>query len=304
MPKSQSLSVRARLLRLVVRYGIASCFKATTSIDKQRRIMNKMSLIPVPRGTRIEPVSAAGVAAEWVVPPGAGDAVILYLHGGGYNIGSPGTHRAMVARLADAAEARALVLDYRLAPEYPHPAALEDSLAGYNWLLGQGVQPGKITLAGDSAGGGLALATLVSLRDAGIALPAAAVCLSPWTDVSLSGATMRTLEDKDPMLNRPWLEQMAAGYTRGGVSRQTPLVSPLFADLKGLPRLLIQVGSDEMLLSDAERLGARAREAGVPVTLEVWEGLWHVWQVFAGYMPEADRAIAGIAAFIQAHPRA
>jgi acetyl esterase/lipase len=303
MPQSQSLSIRGRLLRLVVRYGIAPRFKVGMPIEKQRRIINKISLIPVPRGTRIEPVSAAGVAAEWVVPPGAGDAIILYLHGGGYNIGSLGTHRAMVARLAGAVGARALVLDYRLAPEHPHPAAVEDSVAGYNWLLSQNVLPGKITLAGDSAGGGLALATLVSLRDAGIALPAAAVCFSPWTDLSLSGETIGTLENKDPMLNRPWLEQMAANYTRGGASRQAPLVSPLFADLKGLPRLLIQVGSDEMLLSDAQGLEARAREAGVPVTLEVWQGLWHVWPLFAGYMPEADRAIAGAAAFIQPPPR-
>ena len=158
-------------------------------------------------------------------------------------------------------------------------------------------------IAGDSAGGGLTLATLMSLRDGNDPLPAAAVCFSPWTDVTLSGETIRTLEAQDPMLNLPWIEQMAAGYTRGGVPPEAPLVSPLFADLAGLPPLLVQVGSEEMLLSDAQRLELQARPAGVPVTLEVWPRMWHVWQLFGGFMPEANRALDRVGDFIGQHCR-
>jgi acetyl esterase/lipase len=257
------------------------------------------TMAPMPEDVACQPVRAGGVPAEWVTAPGAGDRVVLYLHGGGYVIGSINSHRDLAGRLSRAAGARVLVLDYRLAPEHPFPAAVDDALAAYRWLLAEGHTPRNVAIGGDSAGGGLTLATLVALRDAGETLPAAGVCLSPWTDLAGSGESLRTKADADPMVQWSRLAQYADAYL-GGKDARTPLASPLYADLRGLPPLLIQVGTAETLLDDAIRVAERAEAAGVDVTYEAWDDMIHVFQAFAALLPEGQQAVDRIGAFVRA----
>ena len=253
----------------------------------------------VPPDTSLQPVDVGGMPGEWIAGPGvSADRVVLYLHGGGYVIGSIATHRAMVARISQASGARVLVIEYRLAPEYPFPAAVEDATAAYRWLLAQGVDPARAVMAGDSAGGGLTVAALVSLRDSGDTLPAAAVCLSPWTDLEGTGESMATKAAVDPLIERDGIDMMAKLYLAGADPR-APLASPIYADLHGLPPMLIHVGTAEVLLDDAVRLGERARAAGVEVVLEPWEDMIHVWHCFAHVLPEAQRAIDRVGEFIR-----
>jgi acetyl esterase/lipase len=259
------------------------------------------SVAQAPAGTRIAPANAGGVPAEWVTPAGAaGGRVIMYLHGGAYQLGSPATLRHLVALLSAAAQGRALSVDYRLAPEHPFPAAVDDAVAAYRWLLAAGHDPASVAIAGDSAGGGLTLATLVALRDAGDPLPAAAVAMSPWTDLALTGESLRTRARVDVMLKPAGMPETAALYLAGADPRH-PYASPLYADLRGLPPLLIQVGDAEVILDDSTRFAARARGAGVDVTLEVWEEMPHVFQAFAGLLPEADQAVARIGSWLGKH---
>jgi epsilon-lactone hydrolase len=265
-----------------------------------RAVFEEMAA-PAPPDIKSERVNAGGVDAEWVSAPGAEtDRAVLYLHGGGYVIGSVKTHRDLMGRVSRGAHARVLGLNYRLAPENPFPAAVDDALSAYRWLLAQGLKPERIAVAGDSAGGGLVVATLVAIRDAKLHLPAAGVCLSPWVDLEGIGESMKTRAQADPVVQREALVGMAQAYLQGKDPR-TPLAAPLYADLKGLPPLLIQVGDAETLLDDSNRLAERAREAGVQVKLEVWPEMIHVWQLFAGFLPEGQRAIDGIAEFISAH---
>lgn len=253
----------------------------------------------LPAGTRVEHVQAPLAPAEWLRPAGAGDAVLLYLHGGGYVIGSPRSHRHLVAAIAGAAGLRALVPEYRLAPEHPFPAALDDAVAAYRWLVGQaGVAPARIVIGGDSAGGGLTISTLLALRDAGDPLPAAAVCLSPWVDLSFSLPSCQPGATADPVLDAQVVRAMAQAYLDRCDARQ-PLASPLFADLRGLPPLLIQVGGNEALLDDSRALAARASRANVQVTLEVWPDMVHVWQWFAPIFDGAQPAIDRLGEFIR-----
>src|SRR5262247_804104 len=254
---------------------------------------------PVASDITCEKVDTACVPAEWVVAPGAeSERVLLYLHGGGYVIGSLNTHRDLAGRLSRAAAARVLLIDYRLAPEYPHPAAVEDATTAYRWLLRHGATPAHTVIAGDSAGGGLTVATLVALRDAGDALPASGVCISPWVDLEGIGESMTAKASVDPMVQYQGLVRFANLYL-GGANPRTPLAAPLYADLHGLPPLFIHVGTAETLLDDATRLAERARMAGVEVTLEVWEEMIHVWHLFAGLLPEGQQAIERIGAYIQ-----
>jgi acetyl esterase/lipase len=225
--------------------------------------------------------------------------VILFLHGGAFAAGSHVSHRQMVIEAGRQAGARTLALSYRLAPENPFPAALDDALAGYRFLLAQGVDPRRIAVAGDSAGGGLTMALLVSLRDAGQKLPACAWCISPWVDLENRGETMTTKAAEDPMIQKPYLDDLAAAYLHGADPRQ-PLASPLHARLQGLPPLLIQVGSAETLLDDSVRLTARAGAADVRVTLEVWPEMIHVWHLFHPQLTAGRRALASAGAFIRA----
>jgi acetyl esterase/lipase len=257
------------------------------------------NVFPVASDVQVEPVDIDGIAAEWLSAPGADpERVMLYLHGGGYVICSVNTHRDLASRLSRAAAARVLIIDYRLAPEHPHPAAVDDAVNAYRWLLGRGIDPTRTTIAGDSAGGGLTVAALLALRDQQERLPAAAVCLSPWVDLEATGESMVTKADVDPMVKPEILRKMAAHYL-GGLDPRTPLAAPLHADLSGLPPLLIQVGTAETLLDDATRLAAKAREAGGDVTLEPWEDMVHVWHIFAPLLPEGQRAIERIGEFVR-----
>jgi monoterpene epsilon-lactone hydrolase len=255
---------------------------------------------PPPEDAVCAPVDAGGVPAEWITASGAAaDGALLYLHGGGYCMGSIDTHRPLAARLSAATGLRALVLDYRLAPEHPFPAAVDDATAAYRWLLARGIAPARIVVAGDSAGGGLTVATLVALRDAGDPLPAAGVCLSPWVDLDGEGESMTARAHLDPMVQREHLRVMAAHYL-GTAHARTPLAAPLHADLHALPPLLVQVGTRETLLDDATRLAARAEAAGVRVALETWDDMIHVWHAFAPLLPEAGQAIGRIGTWVRA----
>jgi monoterpene epsilon-lactone hydrolase len=256
------------------------------------------SMMPVPAEAKSAAVDAGGVPAEWIEMPGAVPGrTILYLHGGGYVIGSPATHRSLVARISAATRARCLAIDYRLAPEHPFPAAVDDAVAAYRWLLSQGVERSRLVVAGDSAGGGLTLATLIALRDAGGPLPAAGVCLSPWTDLEGTGNSATDPSVGDPMIQRDGLLEWGRLYL-GATDPQHPLAAPLHADYRGLPPLLIQVGTREVLLDDSTRVAAKAKAAGVDVTLERGEGLIHVWQFFGPDVPESVSAIARIGEFV------
>lgn len=248
----------------------------------------------------VEPVDARGVPAELVTTgePSSGDRVLLYLHGGGYVLGSLRTARGLAAELSRASGARVLSVDYRLAPEFPFPAALDDSVAAYRHLLDLGVGPGDIALCGDSAGGGLAVATMVALRDSGLDLPAACVCLSPWTDLSMGGRSYSTNAERDPQVDRGMLAEMAAAYAVDE-SIAAPQISPVNADLSGLPPILVQVGDAEALLDDALAFTERARTAGVEVNLRVWPDMIHVWQVYAPKLPEARDALLEAADWMQ-----
>jgi acetyl esterase/lipase len=246
-------------------------------------------------------VNAGGVTAEWVTAEGASDSrVVLYLHGGGYIIGSPRTHRPMMAVLSQAAGARVLGLDYRLAPEHPFPAPVEDSVSAYRWLLNEGYDPSMIAVAGDSAGGGLTVSALVQFRYLGMPMAGAAVCISPWVDMEGLGESMDTRAEADPMVGKESLMVSAKTYL-GGADPRAPLAAPLYADLRGLPPILIQVGDSEVLLDDSTRLAGVAREAGVDVQMDVWDDMIHVWHLFAPILPEGNQAIQKAGEFIRKH---
>jgi acetyl esterase/lipase len=253
---------------------------------------------PVPEAALITPVNDAGVRGEWVEWRGqAARHTVLYLHGGGYVGCSPATYRQFTAALARESQARLFVLDYRLAPEHRFPAPVEDAVQAYRWLLAQGIAPQTLVLGGDSAGGGLAIATLVALRDAGFPLPGAAFALSPWTDLAATGASLQRNEATDAMFYAESVRRFARFYL-GEAPTKTPLASPLYADLHGLPPLRIYVSGSEVLLDDAVRLAERAGAAGVTVELQVRDGLIHVWPIFYGLFPEAAETLGELAAFI------
>jgi acetyl esterase/lipase len=272
--------------------------QALPSTPQEMRARFEQMAAPPEADIKCESVTAGGVKAEWISAPGAAtDRAVLYLHGGGYVVGSIKTHRDLMGRVSRAAKVRVLGLDYRLAPEHPFPAAVDDSVAAYRWMLQQNLKPSGIAVAGDSAGGGLVVAALVAIRDAKLPLPAAGVCLSPWVDLEGLGESMKTREQADPVVRRDMLTQMAGAYL-GGKSARTPLAAPLYADLKGLPPLLIQVGDAETLLDDSNRLAQKARVAGVDVKLEVWPEMIHVFQLFAGFLPEGQQAVDGIGQYL------
>lgn len=249
-------------------------------------------------GVTVETVSIGERHAEWLTPAnGEAQGTILYLHGGGYVIGSLDTIRPMASHLAAAAACRVLTLDYRLAPEHPHPAAVEDAVAAYRWLLEQGHPPERLAIGGDSAGGGLTVCALVALRDAGLARPAGGVCLSPWTDLTCQAASLDSNAGTDPQVQR-WLLTEMAGYYLAGQDATAPLASPVYADLRDLPPLLIHVGGAEALLDDATRLADAAEASGVDVTLECWEHMIHVWHAFVPVLPEAGAGLARVAEWL------
>lgn len=269
-------------------------------IQSMRAEIQHAPAYPKPADIAWRAVDSGGVEAEWNVPDDcAPGRVVVYCHGGGFALGDIRTWRPLCSHLARACRARVLSVGYRLAPEHPYPAALEDALAAYRFVLSSGADPTKLVLAGDSAGGGLAIATLVALREAGDPLPAAGVCLSPWFDLTLSNPAIDALADVDPMVTRPMLEEFRDAYL-AGTDPRTPTVSPLHADLAGLPPLLVQVGRDEVLVGEAEAFAKRASAAGVDVTFEPWDDAFHVWHMFADELPEAREAIAGIGSYVAA----
>ncbi|HYR73746.1 MAG TPA: alpha/beta hydrolase [Candidatus Acidoferrum sp.] len=270
-----------------------------TTAERRAQYERAEKVFPTPPDVKVERVNVPAAPAEWLRPPSAVPGrVVLYLHGGGYVIGSPRSHRHLAAAIAGAAGASALLLDYRLAPEHPFPAAVEDATAAYRWLLDQAIAPEHIVIAGDSAGGGLTVATVLALREARVPLPAGGVCISPWVDLTCSGASYATKAAADPIVRRAGVEEMARAYL-GATPPRTPLASPLFADLRGLPPLLIHVGSDEVLLDDAVQLAERAKAAGVDATLEIYDRMIHVWHWFLPMLDEAQTAVEAIGQFVR-----
>jgi len=291
------------VLRAALRLGMVRTFRAGLPVERQRaRLRNLARLTVTPRRAGFVPARCGGVPGEWVGVRGGqrGPTTILYLHGGGYCTGSPLTHRAITGHLAVACTARVFVADYRLAPEHPHPAAVEDAVAACRGLLEEGVAAGDLVIAGDSAGGGLSVATALRLRELGLPQPRALVLFSPWVDLTLAG--LGPLPPGEVMLTLPWVRECAAAYLAGQDPRG-PLASPVGADLRGLPSTLVQVGTDELLLPDARRLHQRLGEAGVTVRLEEYPARWHVFQASAGVLADADRALESVARFLRAPAR-
>jgi epsilon-lactone hydrolase len=300
-PVSPTLRPPETLLRATLR-GVAPLFVSPrVPIPKQRRFADALSAVQrPPRGTRVAPAEMGGVSGERVSPPGsAPEGVLLFLHGGGYAIGSPRTHRALAARVAASIGVPAFVPAYRLAPEHPHPAALEDALAAYRGLLADGTEPRRIVVAGDSAGGGLALALAMALRDAGVRPPAAVGMLCPWLDLTADVAGTRQSAPREPLLTPAGIARWAAAYTNG-CDPTDPAISPLFGDLSGLPPLVLEYAGDDLLAGDGERLVERANAAGADLQHRRYQGLWHVFHTHADVLAGADEAVAGFGADLQA----
>jgi monoterpene epsilon-lactone hydrolase len=293
------VSLRSELVRLGVRWFIKRKRRRRPTVAAARQsILTATRWVPSPpAGTEVVAVDAGGVPGELVATPASRpDRHVLFLHGGGYVTGSPALYRHFTWRIATAVRARVLAIDYRLAPEHPFPAALDDALAAFRWLLAGMADPQRAAVLGDSAGGGLALALLLRLRDEGIELPAAAVALSPWTDLALTGTSLSLNVKSDPMLNAKDTRLFADCYLAGADPRN-PYASPLYGNLAGLPPTLIHVGSDEILHDDAVRMAENLRAAGCRVRIEVWRRMPHGWHLFAPVLPEAMEAIAHIGAF-------
>ncbi len=289
-------SWQAHALDAIIRVQVKRKMKRKPSLEQVRAVMNAGSL-PAPKDVDYRTDRVGGIEGEWVSKPvGPGDApVLLYLHGGGYFACSPRTHRPITGSFARAG-LRVFVPDYRLAPEHPYPAAVEDALAAWHGLRTAGHEAARIVVAGDSAGGGLSLALLLALRDAGEDLPAAAALFSPWTDLAATGESIRTNARREAMFDVNSAEDGAAFYL-GGADPRTPGISPLYADLHGLPPLLIHVGDREVLRDDATRVAQKARAAGVRVEERVWPVVPHVWQM-ASFVPEARESLAIAAGFL------
>ncbi len=266
--------------------------------SNQERLLSRLK---PPTDSSCESMMVGDVPAEWIAANRVDNGrIILYLHGGAYCLGSINTHRALAAYIGKAAQARTLIIDYRLAPEYHHPAALDDATYAYKWLLAQGHAPQNIAIVGDSAGGGLTLATLLKLREEKVPMPGTAVTLSPWSDLAGTGASIKQKQNVDYILSPQFLSNSARLYTNGhGLDNH--FISPYYASYHNFPPLLIQVGTDEILLDDAVRLAQKAQADGVDVTLDIWEGMLHVWQMGVPYIPEAKEAITQIGVFIQQH---
>ena len=270
------------------------------SVEEARQMYDKAQYVfDLPDGVEVTEDEVGGIPAEVVTPSNRDGGTFLYFHGGGYAIGSPVSHRHLVAAIAAASRTRGVALDYRRAPEHPFPAAVDDALAGYRGLLDSGTAPGSIVLGGDSAGGGLTAATLLAVRDAGLPLPAAGVCISPWTDLTNEAGSYRTHAERDPLVFQEDIDRWRNAYL-AGTDPRAPLASPLHAELAGLPPLLIQVGSEEVLLDDSRGLAERCEAAGVEATLEVWDDMIHVWHWFGEYLDEAEKAVARIGEFVRA----
>lgn len=293
-------SVQAHLLNLLVRWQVKRKLRSMPDVATMRRLLRAGSL-PAPRGVRINTLFLGGIAGDLVEAAGAAAAAaptLLYLHGGAYIGCSPATHRPITGGFAQRGF-RVVVPDYRLAPENPYPAALDDAVAVYRALLHRGTRPADLAVAGDSAGGGLALALLLALRDRGLPLPRAAAVFSPWTDLAATGESLRSNSRRDAMFYGANIPVAAEAYL-GGADPRNPLISPLYGDFHGLPPLLVHVGAREVLRDDSTRLAERARAAGVTVELTVWPVVPHVVQIAHRLVPEGRRSLDVAAAFLHA----
>lgn len=287
------------VMRAVIRLAVRPILGTRVPVRLQRRLVDAVGRVArLPRGTRVSEVVLGGRPAERIAAPSADDRrAVLYLHGGGYTVGSTTTHRALATHLASAVGAPVYVLDYRLAPEHPYPAAVDDAAAGYAALLDTGVPAQRVAVAGDSAGGGLSLALMTRLRATGVPLPAALALISPWADLTLEAVRD---DRRDPMLRAAWLRACAARYGAGADPRM-PELSPLFADLAGLPPMMVHAANDEILRGSVEHLVTRVRTAGVPVRYRRLPRLWHVAHLNAGLVTDATAAVRELGAFLREH---
>jgi len=297
-------SLRARTLRWITsRYISKIDTREADPLELRQKLIRVSRYLRKVRGVGVEETTVNGLHAEWLRPKAAREGkVLLYLHGGAYVIGNCVTHRNMVSHIAKTARMNALVPEYRLAPEHKFPAGIEDAVGVYRYLLAEGFRPGDITIAGDSAGGGLTAATLLSLRHAGDPMPANAVLLSPFLDVTASGESMQTRAEQDPWFKPDDIEVVAGLYCNDESEATNPLVSPVFAHVAGLPPTYIQVGDDEILLSDSTRFADKLKESGGDVQIDVFPEMWHVFQLFIGKMPEARAAINKIGDYLRGSP--
>jgi epsilon-lactone hydrolase len=297
MPSFQNYILK-NLMKLSVK-RLAAKILLEKGMDKRRDSIDGIGerFGKLPEKCRREPIKIGEMYAEWLkFPTSREDKVILYFHGGAYEYGSANTHRTLAARIGEGAGVKVLLPEYRLAPEHHFPAAIEDAVEVYHWLISQEFQPKNIIFAGDSAGAGLSVVTALVLRDQNEPLPAGIICLSPWVDLTSSGESYVKNQEEDPYLTVEAVKRAARMYA-GEERLDHPLISPVFADLTGLPPMFIQSGSDEILQSDAEKLAAKARLCGVNVTLRTWDGMWHVWQISGKFLPEARNAIKEIGSF-------
>ncbi len=293
-------SIRANIVRSISGAYMQRVNAAEVDVRKIRRLWDYLGgLMVMAFGVKKTRDEINGLYAEWLTPRDRmDDKLLLYLHGGGYVVGGCDNHRKMVSHIARAGHIQALLPEYRLSPESKYPAAIEDVVGVYRTLLTCGIKAENMVIAGDSAGGGLAVAMLLSLRDAGDPLPAAAILLSPFLDATASGESMRSRASQDPWFHAEGVSLIADYYCEPQ-QRSDPLVSPIFADVGGLPPLYIQVGDDEILLSDSERFAEKIAAAGGEIDLEIWPEMWHVFQMFVGKMPESGRAIIKIGDFVR-----
>ena len=294
------VSWQSRIIDPALRFRKDRHIDPKGSIEKLRRQYQKTAehWSKVKGDIKVTEIETGRTRAEWIEPPNVQQhRVILFLHGGLYCMGSPATHRGLVARLCEASSARGLLVDYRLAPEHKFPAAIEDALDAYQWLLGQGIDPKSMVIAGDSSGGGLAISTCMALRDASASLPAAIIAMSPWTDLAITGWSALTLAKQDATMTMEKLGLMARHYLQGKSPTQA-LASPLYGDFRGLPPMVVHVGSNEILRDDSTRLTQKAEAAGVDISVEVWDGMPHAFQLYP-FLPEAKGSIARLGSFVK-----
>jgi len=293
-------SLRARFVRRTTRAFFKTVDAEKADVHAMRNTWHAAAkVLWTPGKVTVEQKIIGGLNAEWLTPKGCpDDKLLLYLHGGAYVMGNCATHRQMVSHLAKFSGIKALLPEYRLAPEHPFPSAIADAVGLYRSLLADGYAAENIVIAGDSAGGGLTMATLLSLRNDGDPLPAAACLLSPWLDLAANGDSMTTRAEKDPWFQPEDMPIVAAYYCREEELTH-PLVSPVYADLSGLPPLYIQVGEDEILLSDSTRAAEKVRAAGGEVEIEIWPGMWHVFQAFLVQVPESKKAVKKIGSYVR-----
>ena len=270
--------------------------------QRRQRLDEVGSVWPIADDVTCTGVDLGGVPGEWSIVPGSDPSrVLLFFHGGGYCSGSILSHRRMVTEAGRAAGVRTLAVGYRLAPEHPFPAAFDDAMTAWRFLQKGGIAAAHVAVGGDSAGGGLTIALINRLREAGSEQPACAWLASPWTDLTMSGSTLATKDSVDPLIHKGYLGELADAYLPGGFDRKDSRVSPLYADLRGFPPTLIQVGSDETLLADATRFAAAAGAADVAVTLEIWPHMIHAWPLWNAHLEPGRRALASVGAFVRAH---